>query len=296
MAITDVLFGAPANDNTPEYSCVVCQRIFRSRSKKAKCCTRKCASALSQMARSVNAAARKMRVCEQCGVAFREGVLSKKQIDAGLRQRFCSRKCSADSKRVYATEAAAVRAKRERKRERLGFPKAKAEIDCSICAKSFAPTSIRQRLCSKECREIDARRSARLKAVANDNTDRGQRACEECGVTFAPVYGSKLRTFCSKKCGKRHAHRSAKIKRKAVERGVNAESVDPIKVFVRYKWKCYICGANTPRHLRGSNDNRSPELDHIIPVSKGGAHTYANTALACRKCNAEKSDQIYLLL
>jgi len=36
---------------------------------------------------------------------------------------------------------------------------------------------------------------------------------------------------------------------------------------------------------------RSPELDHRRPLSKGGAHTYANCQTACRKCNGLKSNR-----
>ena len=40
------------------------------------------------------------------------------------------------------------------------------------------------------------------------------------------------------------------------------------------------------------NEPLSPELDHIHPVSKGGAHSYANTQCLCRQCNAGKSDSL----
>lgn len=68
------------------------------------------------------------------------------------------------------------------------------------------------------------------------------------------------------------------------------ENVNPIKVFERDKWKCQICGVKTPRKLRGTLDDRAPELDHVMPLSLGGAHSYMNTQCACRKCNAEKSN------
>lgn len=35
---------------------------------------------------------------------------------------------------------------------------------------------------------------------------------------------------------------------------------------------------------------RAPELDHIIPLAKGGPHTKANTARACRGCSLAKGD------
>ena len=73
-------------------------------------------------------------------------------------------------------------------------------------------------------------------------------------------------------------------------KAASVENVDPIKVFERDKWKCQICGVKTPRKLRGTINDRAPELDHIMPLSRGGAHSYMNTQCLCRKCNAAKSD------
>jgi 5-methylcytosine-specific restriction endonuclease McrA len=36
----------------------------------------------------------------------------------------------------------------------------------------------------------------------------------------------------------------------------------------------------------------APELDHIIPLSAGGAHTLDNVACAHRSCNLEKGDTL----
>jgi 5-methylcytosine-specific restriction endonuclease McrA len=73
--------------------------------------------------------------------------------------------------------------------------------------------------------------------------------------------------------------------------GVHYEQVDPFKVFDRDKWQCQLCGVKTPKVKRGTNDSNAPELDHILPIAKGGAHTYLNTQCACRKCNMKKSDK-----
>ncbi len=40
----------------------------------------------------------------------------------------------------------------------------------------------------------------------------------------------------------------------------------------------------------GSKENL--EFDHIIPFSKGGANTYRNLQILCKKCNIEKSNKI----
>ena len=52
-------------------------------------------------------------------------------------------------------------------------------------------------------------------------------------------------------------------------------------VWQRDGGRCAQCGAEN--YL---------EFDHIIPFSKGGANTFDNVQLLCRKCNSEKGDKI----
>jgi 5-methylcytosine-specific restriction endonuclease McrA len=47
--------------------------------------------------------------------------------------------------------------------------------------------------------------------------------------------------------------------------------------------KCAYCG---------SSDNL--EIDHIIPLSRGGTHSIGNITKACRQCNASKSDRLVM--
>lgn len=53
------------------------------------------------------------------------------------------------------------------------------------------------------------------------------------------------------------------------------------KVWNRDGGRCVKCG---------SQENL--EFDHIIPFSKGGANTYRNLQILCKKCNVEKSNKI----
>lgn len=69
------------------------------------------------------------------------------------------------------------------------------------------------------------------------------------------------------------------------------ERVDPIKVFERDGWRCQMCRRPTPKKLKGKPKANAPELDHIIPLARGGEHSYRNTQLLCRACNSAKSDK-----
>lgn len=48
----------------------------------------------------------------------------------------------------------------------------------------------------------------------------------------------------------------------------------------RYSNRCYYCGEKKPL-----------TQDHVIPLSKGGEHTWGNILPACRNCNSSKSSR-----
>lgn len=64
----------------------------------------------------------------------------------------------------------------------------------------------------------------------------------------------------------------------------------PIKPSVRFQilkrdnYRCQMCGVT-------AKDGATLEIDHIIPVSKGGTNDADNLQVLCRDCNAGKSDQ-----
>jgi 5-methylcytosine-specific restriction endonuclease McrA len=120
--------------------------------------------------------------------------------------------------------------------------------------------------------------------------------CPTCGGFVPP---NRLK-YCSKTCS-RHAYKDTaiykahkkawRLKRKAMDRGATvADKFNPFQVFDRDGWKCQICGIKTPKSLRGSYKPNAPELDHIVPISKGGQHTMTNAQTSCRSCNATKSN------
>ncbi|MCD8487512.1 HNH endonuclease [Kamptonema cortianum] len=65
------------------------------------------------------------------------------------------------------------------------------------------------------------------------------------------------------------------------ERHWKVPAVSRREVFRRDRYTCQYCGAT--KHLT---------LDHVIPRSKGGTHTWDNVVTACEKCNSTKSDRL----
>lgn len=68
------------------------------------------------------------------------------------------------------------------------------------------------------------------------------------------------------------------------------QNVNRFEIYLRDNFTCYLCGQkvdlDAPVH-----DDSYPSLDHIVPLSHGGAHSYDNCATAHQKCNRDKSDQ-----
>ncbi|MGI8493563.1 MAG: HNH endonuclease [Acidimicrobiales bacterium] len=51
-------------------------------------------------------------------------------------------------------------------------------------------------------------------------------------------------------------------------------------VFARDGHRCQYCGAS------------AENIDHVVPRSKGGLHTWDNVVAACRPCNTRKRDRL----
>lgn len=118
---------------------------------------------------------------------------------------------------------------------------------------------------------------------------RRDHACNGCS---APLCGDNLKVRLCLACAVARRKAGKRISRtvgKARLRVATVEAFDPIEVLERDRWRCHLCGASTPKRLRGSYNDRAPELDHIIPLSVGGEHSRRNTACACRKCNIAKA-------
>jgi 5-methylcytosine-specific restriction endonuclease McrA len=51
-------------------------------------------------------------------------------------------------------------------------------------------------------------------------------------------------------------------------------------VFARDNWTCQYCGAP------------AENLDHVVPRSGGGEHSWENVVAACRRCNSKKENRL----
>jgi len=120
------------------------------------------------------------------------------------------------------------------------------------------------------------------------------RKCERCRRAFTTkqkrvvMCGTCVRALAPSRSSNRGRH-----ERRAKQAGVAyIYGIQPEKVFARDGYRCHLCGCKTPKHLRGTYKPHAPELDHIVPISVGGGHTWENVACACRQCNNNKKNKI----
>lgn len=221
---------------------------------------------LSWVGKIEEAASRQPVSCLSCDETF-----YRRSKGAADRRKCCSRECGFNW----------LRTSRAAKRKPPSFVIFKAK--CRTCGTRFKGTTTSNVYCSDGC-----------KPPAYIHAEPQHKCCMDCGTLVVGTAAKMRCSPCSKEraktlskaSGGKAANRSA---RKIKQRGVTVESVNPLVVLDRDKWTCQLCGVPTPKRLRGSYEDKAPEVDHIIPLSSGGEHSYKNVQCACRKCNIKKA-------
>jgi 5-methylcytosine-specific restriction endonuclease McrA len=80
-------------------------------------------------------------------------------------------------------------------------------------------------------------------------------------------------------------HRSRKALRRARERNATVERVNYELIWKRDKGICQIC-------LKKVGRKADVHYDHVVPLSKGGEHSYRNVVVAHAVCNLRKSNGV----
>lgn len=114
--------------------------------------------------------------------------------------------------------------------------------------------------------------------------------CLVCGkMTDRPMY-------CSSRCSKRISWHNGEVKRRAkIQAAMVDKDISLETLYKRDKGVCYICGeiCKWDDYKRKGKwfvaGEEYPSIDHVIPLSKGGKHSWDNVRLACRGCNTRKS-------
>ena len=150
---------------------------------------------------------------------------------------------------------------------------------CRVCGKTFESTRPYIKYCSGTCENRHHKGKGAYKQPHITT-------CQNCGSTFETIRDDAK--ACSKRCGnaldlKARKHRFAELKRI----GKYDYSITKEKVYERDGGICQRCGKLITYDV-DCNDDNYPTTDHIIPLAKGGSHTWDNVQLLCRRCNVLK--------
>lgn len=166
---------------------------------------------------------------------------------------------------------------------------------CKHCGTEIGHLRMDKLYCNRRCAELataDRKRVYPMPAL-----------CVWCGGLYEQKRA--IHRTCSRPCG-RHIYRfehpekypswneakkAAWQRRRALKYGADAERVVAGDIYERDGWQCGVCSRPVDAKLAWPHP-ASASLDHIIPLSKGGAHTAANTQLAHLRCNTEKRDSL----
>lgn len=248
--------------------CVECNEPFDQRSHSHILCSDRCVELNNARKRNVSGIQwvfdkEEGRRCPLCDKTF---------IPTHPNQKYCTPECKHEN------------------RDKIRRPET---YKCKGCGEPFSPKRKDSRtFCGRECTQryqcSEVMDDAKY-AVPDGATEK--RPCFNCDEPFPVKPGDRKRKYCSPRCRKKSAARIAGSTRRKNLKGARVETVDPYEICERDKWRCHLCGVRTPKRLRGTFDPRAPEVDHILPITAGGTHNYANLACACRDCNQKKGNK-----
>ncbi len=168
-------------------------------------------------------------------------------------------------------------------------------IECDQCKQNKkAEEKERKRM---EAERIRAEKAAMLKTIRENKKAKQLRLCVVCGNI------TDRKKYCCPECLNKAMNARSEIKRRIkiqdalVDKDINIESL-----FDRDKGVCHICGEYCNWYdytFRGNNKicgNYYPSIDHVIPLSKGGKHSWENVRLAHRICNTKKGSKVPLMI
>lgn len=132
-----------------------------------------------------------------------------------------------------------------------------------------------------------------------DEIDSMVKVCNKCG---AYIYGKRIQQCLECKAeselkNKRaHYHRAEVKRRLRIKTAMVDKDINLISLYDRDKGICHLCGAKCDLDDKEEIDgviicgNSYPSIDHVIPLAKGGLHSWDNVKLAHRLCNSIKAD------
>lgn len=298
--------------------CAICGDSFMSQQPNAQYCGTECRIAANR-ARAAGKYQRRsitVETCKQCGSQFESRMASRLYCT-----KVCGRKASAERQIKPCANAGCTRPAKARNlcsthyNQTLPGRHKKITVPCDHCGKPAQKEARAQRYagryCTEQCRD-DARvlatklRRSQVLAfkptplwhtahLAYKTTSQSARVwlstkCVICGDMFLTLFGDK---GCSEECQATHrraVRREVEHRRRARKVAAFIAPVYRQRIYERDNFTCQLC--HEPMDMSACAPHpRSPSIDHITPLSRGGAHAPFNVQSACFLCNATKGNR-----
>lgn len=172
---------------------------------------------------------------------------------------------------------------------------------CEICQIEYNPTWKLQRTCGRDCGSI---LRGRIPGGVSKLRPFYTSHCQSCSTLIFSVQPKRAlceNPECLKLANRKRGiaqyaknperFKTAAHRRRALVNLAFVEDVKLLEVANRDRWICHLCNEPVEKNLK----NRNPKmgsLDHVIPISKGGKHSYENTKLSHYECNLIKHNKI----
>lgn len=136
----------------------------------------------------------------------------------------------------------------------------------------------------------------RMMALNRRREEARQHICARCGKEFT---ANPNKRYCSELCRRRAQDSRNEHRRRIRIKGYKDNIQLPV-LYKRDKGICWLCEDkcewNDFKIKNGAFvvGERYPSIDHVIPLSKGGSHTWSNVRLAHKGCNTYKRDCVVI--
>ena len=247
--------------------CAECGADISHRGAWAKYCGPGCAQ---RFRRAAAKASRPRRDCGQCGVD-----ITARRLDV----KFCSTECGVAFHNGRLTRAQWVA----------------SDPRCVGCGESTSHRQVGTKYCSVEC-------NRRTYGRAWYATEHGRRWVKDYSAAryrekraelIAYQREHRLRSREMRRAtmsrwfaANPHARRVYSVRRRARIRAVSVfelSQADAVRILSANGGTCFYC-----------SDRASEHLDHVVPISRGGSHSYGNLVGACAPCNLSKHNKFVI--
>jgi len=161
-------------------------------------------------------------------------------------------------------------------------------VQCEQCGRNRTTNNGRCQHCIER---LSSESLYRIRRAVAEWLTRSQKKCKQCEQKAE--WHSPLCLACAKRRDNQRAKASGH-KARCRRHGSDYRPGIKLKhVIARDGVCCHYCGVRTTRHIH--NADTQAEIDHVIPISKGGRHVMENVVVSCRRCNNKKQDRIVTL-